>query len=517
MSSASQVDNYSLEHQERDLVEYCTRNQVEVSDIYRDPGISGSTIEDRPAIRDLVRDAQAQKFTEVLIARVDRFTRADPWDLYPLVKGLMDLNVKLSSITESFDLADDNGQLIFSILANFASRERKLILLRTGGGKRDRAREGKFTGGKVPFGYVVNPNTHHYMPDDTLWWNDLTKAEVVKLIFEQYLNLQGTRAVMEWLIRNGVPAPYTQWNPATIAQILRNPVYVGTFAWNKRSHSQNKRSRVHKPSEWITLENAHPALIDQEIWDRCLLQRQSMQRGGRPPTEPARLLDGLMVCPDCGSTLTPRQDTKSRTFYYTCASRFNVARLRDGTACMHAPRWEGEELTNLVWDHVTQTILSGRLLELTRDQHGNQNAQLHRIESQVASINKQLKEVERKEAQLLDLTLAGRFSAELLNKKQTAIEKERDVLSAQLREAEASLRKAKASSFTIKDLKALQKELRRVLQDEASLDERRRFLTFWLGGKITVQNNGVVEVVFNRPEPAARERYKLNAPLRQEP
>src|SRR5690606_22659288 len=115
------VDNYSLDYQEEQLREYCERKGIEIAGVYQDAGASGSTLVDRPAIQALIRDAQAGLFSEVLVYKVDRFTRADPWDLYPLIKGLMDLDVKLTSTTEAFDLTDDNGQLIFSILANFAA------------------------------------------------------------------------------------------------------------------------------------------------------------------------------------------------------------------------------------------------------------------------------------------------------------------------------------------------------------------------------------------------------------
>lgn len=507
MSSASQVDNYSLDAQERDLQEFCARHEVEIAGVYQDAGISGATIEDRPAVRELIRDAQVGRFNLVLIARVDRFTRADPWDLYPLVKGLMDLNVKLQSITETFDLADDNGQLIFSILANFAARERKLILLRTLGGKKDRAREGGFTGGKIPFGYKVNAATGHYISDDTIWWQDLTKADVVRLIFRHYLDGMSAKDIMEWFIQSGVPAPQTLWNSATIANMLRNPVYSGTFVWNKRSHSKGKRSKTHRESDWIALPNAHPALVDEETWNRCLLQRQSNQRGGRP-AEATRLLDRLMACPRCGATLTPRHDPRSGTFYYVCASRYNTARLRDGTACLDAPRWDGDALTSLVWQHVTDTILSGRLLDLTKNQHGDQNVQIRQAGDEIAKITKQLKEVDRQETQLLDLILADRFSAAVLDKKQTAIEKERSRLRAMLQEAEGRQRRAKASNFTIKDLRMLQRELKQVLREEATLKERRSFLEFWLGDRIIVRDNGVVEIIFNKPEPASESQNK---------
>lgn len=517
VSSAGQVDNYSLDHQESQLRDYCSRNSIEVAAVYQDAGISGSTIADRPAIQRLIQDAQDGLFNEVLIYKVDRFTRADPWDLYPLIKGLMDLNIQISSATESFNLNDEDGQLIFSILANFAARERRMIIQRTSSGKRSMAKEGRFTGGRCPFGYAVGLETGQYIPDETIWWGDHTKAQVVQLIFEQFLKLGGAGAVATWLLRHGVPAPKSNWNPASVHQIVRNPVYKGDFAWGKRSHQLHKKSKINRPHEWIVCKNSHPALISEETWDQCQLERSQRHKGGRPPESPRRLLDGLMVCPQCGSTLTPR--AKSNGVFYTCASRFNRARLRDGTACVNAPSWDGEQLAEHVWRYIVGLVLTGEVLKLAQTRQSDRETSLREAADKLAKAKRQMQEVEQKEERLLDQFLNGRFSEQVLNKKQDQLEIEKTTARTNLRAAETEWGAVQEAAPSTNDLSAMQRHLRDVLDNNAPVEERRRLLELWLGGRIVAQEDGQIQIPLRIPTDGTSNMKsdKPSVPLRPEP
>jgi len=494
VSSASQVDNYSLEDQERQLHDYCGRYGIAVAGVYRDAGISGSTIADRPAIRELLQDGEQGKFDEVLIYKVDRFTRADPWDLYPLVKGLLDLHIKLTSATEAFDLTDDNGQLIFSILANFAARERRLIVQRTGMGKRARAREGKFTGGKVPFGYAVDPDTGHFVPDTTVWWREFTRAEVVRLIFERYVHERGAPGVTRWLLEQGVPAPNRVWNPSTVRQMVANPVYRGDFAWGKRSHQLHQRSRKNAPQEWIVTPGVHQPLVSIEVWDTCARVRREVQRGGRRQRSEPRLLGGFLECSRCGSALTPR--TNEKGFSYTCASRYNAARRRDGTACMGYPSWPGEKLDEFVWKFVVEAITDDDMLERVRGDQGKREERLREATLDLQRTQRELADVEGQQDRLLDLVLGGTFRPELLDRKQTELERRRQAASEAVRRAQERLDLQQGAGPSAETMEVLRSRLRAVLSDGTTVDERRAFLREVLGGRIVVEEQGQLNVAF---------------------
>lgn len=495
VSSAGQVDNYSLDYQEAQLKQYCQRHGIEVAGVYQDAGVSGSTVMDRPAIGRLIADARAGKFNEVLIYKVDRFTRADPWDLYPLIKGLMDLDIKLTSATESFDLTDDNGQLIFSILANFAARERRGIIQRTLGGKRAAAREGRYTGGRVPFGYRVDPQTGRFVPDETPWWNGLTKAQVAAQIFYWYLELQSTSAVSRRLREYGVPAPEIAWTPAVVGRLLRNPVYKGDFAWGKRSHPLNQSSRVNPGDEWIVCHDSHPPLVSKQVWDETAQLLCRNRRGGRRPRGEKRVLDRFLQCEVCGSTLTPRAaGAKRDEFFYTCASRFNHARRRQGTACTGAPYWHGPGLAGLVWNRIVAIITGDSMLKCVLREMEDRGSVLQQAIAQLEQAQRRLEQVERKKERLVDLALAGNFDAETMQRKQGQLERERQDALKAIEQSQTRLAAARQLAATDLSLVHLKMRLSKALQSSASTNQKRQILSMVLDGKIVVSNDGHVRI-----------------------
>ena len=66
VSTHQQAEKYSLEAQRRILSEYCQRNNYEY-EIHEDAGISGETIEDRPAIKRLLKDILEKDYDIVLV------------------------------------------------------------------------------------------------------------------------------------------------------------------------------------------------------------------------------------------------------------------------------------------------------------------------------------------------------------------------------------------------------------------------------------------------------------------
>ena len=59
-------EGYSIDEQERLLMDYCRRNNYEVYKCYSDRGISGKDIKHRPALKELLKDAEDKKFDMVI-------------------------------------------------------------------------------------------------------------------------------------------------------------------------------------------------------------------------------------------------------------------------------------------------------------------------------------------------------------------------------------------------------------------------------------------------------------------
>ncbi len=95
------------------------------------------------------------------------------------------------------------------------------------------------------------------------------------------------------------------WTQLCVRKILQNPAYIGNLALQRRSTVSYKNHKaVLRPEEdWIVTENAHPAIIPKELWDRVKEIEKSVSQGKKTRTGFVHPLSGFMYCADCGSKM----------------------------------------------------------------------------------------------------------------------------------------------------------------------------------------------------------------------
>ena len=124
-----------------------------VPDRYDDGGISGATLE-RPALKRLLADIEAQRVDVVVVYKIDRLSRA-LMDFAKLVEVFDRNNVTFVSVTQSFNTTTSMGRLTLNILLSFAQFEREVIGERIRDKFAASRKKGMWMGGFVPLGYDV--------------------------------------------------------------------------------------------------------------------------------------------------------------------------------------------------------------------------------------------------------------------------------------------------------------------------------------------------------------------------
>jgi DNA invertase Pin-like site-specific DNA recombinase len=120
-------------------------------DTYVDEGVSGAK-ESRPALDRLMNAVRGGEVSVVVVAKLDRFGRSMR-HLSTLLGELDDRGVRFVSVSEAFDSSSPSGRLHRAILGSFAEFERERIIERTTTGKAAVAREGRWPGGRPPYGF----------------------------------------------------------------------------------------------------------------------------------------------------------------------------------------------------------------------------------------------------------------------------------------------------------------------------------------------------------------------------
>ena len=126
---------------------------VLVPDFYDDGGISGATLE-RPSLKRLLADIEANKVDVVVVYKIDRLSRA-LMDFAKLVEVFDRNEVTFVSVTQAFNTTTSMGRLTLNILLSFAQFEREVIGERIRDKVAASRRRGMWMGGWTPLGYDI--------------------------------------------------------------------------------------------------------------------------------------------------------------------------------------------------------------------------------------------------------------------------------------------------------------------------------------------------------------------------
>ena len=161
---------------------------IALDDTYDDPGFSGSTLE-RPALRRLIRDIEAERIDAVVCYRIDRLTRSLT-DFTQLIDIFERCKISLVSITEHFNTATSIGRLNLHTILSFAQYERELAGERIRDKILASRRRGMWMGGHAPVGYEVR--------ERKLVVNE-AEAALVRHIVERILDGRPTPGLAQFL------------------------------------------------------------------------------------------------------------------------------------------------------------------------------------------------------------------------------------------------------------------------------------------------------------------------------
>lgn len=148
-------DKFGIESQKKQIMEYCSDHDMQISEWYIDEGISGVQ-EERPELdRLLYGPVRNPPVEAVIVAKSDRMARDIKLYFYYLML-LQKKGIELISASEKeVDDGSGMGNVYKALMLFVAEQERKNITRRTEGGRRIKAAKGEYSGGKAPYGYKV--------------------------------------------------------------------------------------------------------------------------------------------------------------------------------------------------------------------------------------------------------------------------------------------------------------------------------------------------------------------------
>ena len=152
--SISRVDSESLEAQRERLVAWAQREGHEVVGDFCDDGLTGKTMDTRPAALAALDMACRHRGSVLAVASLSRLGRSTK-DVIDACERLTRAGCGFVSLNEAFDITTPSGRLLVAVLGAVAQWERETIAERTTQTMARMRRSHRRISGVVPYGWNV--------------------------------------------------------------------------------------------------------------------------------------------------------------------------------------------------------------------------------------------------------------------------------------------------------------------------------------------------------------------------
>ncbi len=324
-------DNTSIENQKAIIADFVKQKfPGSTLTFYEDRDRSGYTFEQRENYQTMRRELVSHKKDILIVKDFSRFSRRNSRGLVEL-EDLRDAGVRIISIGENVDFPNDDDwlKIQFTFIINEmpvtdTSKKVKTVIKR-------RQQDGKWICA-APYGYIVNKKQEFEVVP--------TEAEIVRRIFQLYIDGWGYKKIANQLTDEGVPTPrmaerdrkeaageaYRRtvkpaWAIVTVQGIIDNDFYIGTLRQGKYTRKKiNGREIKRDELDHIVIEHHHQEIIDYRTFATVRALRESRSTAHyRGQKKYDNVYSGFLECGDCGSPMfaMSRRDIKDA---YRCGT-----------------------------------------------------------------------------------------------------------------------------------------------------------------------------------------------------
>lgn len=331
-------ESNSIKNQKIILSKYAEDNKFQNIKFFVDDGYSGTTFT-RPAFMEMMDLAEQNKISTIIVKDHSRLGRNRLVVGQLLEEDFVRLNIRYIAIMDNIDSSKGLNDFL-PIQDWFNEMHAKNTSQKVRAVLKSKGESGISLANNVPYGYKKDEN------DRTKWVIDETSAEVVKEIYNLFIQGHGTFEIARILTKRNImtPAEYFisvgrkfpsklqefkhQWNPTTVASILDRQEYIGdtvNFKYTIRSYKDKTKAPIPK-EDWQIFKNTHEAIIDEYTWNIA----QELRNNRKKPTRSGKksIFSGLLFCNDCGKKMyfqSPVTDLNAKEHYRCSSYKKNVS------------------------------------------------------------------------------------------------------------------------------------------------------------------------------------------------
>lgn len=415
-----------LRRHRQGLIECAQRHGLDIVEYYPEV-VSGESLYARPQMLRLLEDVEAGRYDAVLCMDLDRLSRGRMKDQGIILDAFKDSGTLIVTPDKVYDLSDEIDDELAEFKTFMSRREYKIINKRLRRGLQRSIQEGCYVA-NAPYGYKKvtidrRPTLEIFEPE----------AKFVRVMFSMYADGFGCQSIASQVNAMGArPHRSAAFSRNSVAQILRNPTYIGKIVWDQKTHIKKntkgnlKHITIYNPREkWTITDGLHPPIIEREVYDNV----QSIMAGRYHPAmndgTVKSPLAGLVKCANCGNNM--QRLVMKKQAYLLCTRK----------GCCASAKFELVEAR--VLSHLEDVLAQ---IQLEQPAHCQD---LTPLQDALEAITREINAAIKQKARLHELLEMGEYDLPTYRERMAAVKAKLDEL--ERRQADAQLRLEQARDY----------------------------------------------------------------------
>jgi DNA invertase Pin-like site-specific DNA recombinase len=390
---------------------------------YFEGGISGfkNSVSDRKALQEILEDAKRAEFHVLVCYKDDRLGRRED-EIPQYIKKLAEFGVLVYTVKDGCITPETHADDLLTYIrywhAEGASRDTGL---RVKDAAIELVKQGRNQGGNAPFGYELVYSGELSKHKRALKKKVIVPqaAEVVRFMYDLALSHgYGAYKITKQLNKDEAVRAMSpngkEWKAVTVSDILKNPIYTGYEAYNRRIHEGEHYKKLDR-EHWVLSEEHKEelAIIDLDTWEKVQRIRESRKekyQGEREQEENVpicttgvlALLD-VAYCGCCGRKLTngskynywqtkAKEKRSSIVGYYRCQTK------HQGGSCNGKGLYRADSTEPMVFDYIKDYLefledngaVVEKIKETSKKQKRLKKEKIQKLEQSLTEIQKDI-------------------------------------------------------------------------------------------------------------------------------
>ena len=286
----------SLEVQKKFFEDYAKKYGYNLTKIYADEGISGTTIKNRKEFLQMMKDSEKKLFDMVAVKDISRLAR-NAVDFLQGIRQLKEKGIVCNFVNSS--LTSQDSEMVLGVLALVAQEESANTSKRIKSSKQTNAIKGRVP--SIVYGYDKIPGDYFNMKINEF------EAQTIRRVFDLYINKQyGSSQIAGILNNDGILTKRKcEWTQSAVMRLLKNPIYTGQIT-NGKEEIKDFLTGVRtdrNAEDWHIVQREDLRIIDDKTFEQAqviLEQRVNEFKLTHKRHSNKHIFSTLIKCKSCG-------------------------------------------------------------------------------------------------------------------------------------------------------------------------------------------------------------------------